>query len=85
VGIDHDLATFAVESIRRQWLDGQTLPPPSPALGFQSLTRAPLLPPESAVIWSRTNRWNKIEHRLISFISKNWRTKPLVSHEVIAK
>lgn len=30
-----------------------------------------------------TSKWNKIEHRLFSFISVNWRGKPLVSHEVI--
>jgi transposase len=30
-----------------------------------------------------TSKWNKIEHRLFSFISQNWRGKPLVSHEVI--
>ena len=30
-----------------------------------------------------TSKWNKIEHRLFSFITKNWRGKPLVSHEVI--
>ena len=30
-----------------------------------------------------TSKWNKIEHRLFSFISKNWRGKPLISHEVI--
>lgn len=30
-----------------------------------------------------TSKWNKIEHRLFSFISKNWRGKPLVSHLVI--
>jgi hypothetical protein len=30
-----------------------------------------------------TSKWNKIEHRLFSFISLNWRGKPLVSHEVI--
>lgn len=30
-----------------------------------------------------TSKWNKIEHRMFSFISKNWRGKPLVSHEVI--
>ncbi len=32
-----------------------------------------------------TSKWNKIEHRLFSFISQNWRGKPLVSHEVIVK
>lgn len=30
-----------------------------------------------------TSKWNKIEHRLFSCISQNWRGKPLVSHEVI--
>jgi transposase len=30
-----------------------------------------------------TSKWNKIEHRLFSFISQNWRGKPLVSHETI--
>ena len=30
-----------------------------------------------------TSKWNKIEHRLFSFISQNWRGKPLVSHQVI--
>jgi hypothetical protein len=30
-----------------------------------------------------TSKWNKIGHRLFSFITKNWRGKPLVSHEVI--
>ena len=30
-----------------------------------------------------TSKWNKIEHRLFSFISKNWRGKPLISLAVI--
>jgi hypothetical protein len=30
-----------------------------------------------------TSKWNKIEHRLFSFITQNWRGKPLVNHEVI--
>ena len=30
-----------------------------------------------------TSKWNKIEHRLFSFISQNWRGKPLISHQVI--
>ena len=30
-----------------------------------------------------TSKWNKIEHRLFSFISMNWRGQPLVSHEVM--
>jgi len=30
-----------------------------------------------------TSKWNKIEHRLFSFISKNWRGIPLVSAAVV--
>jgi transposase len=30
-----------------------------------------------------TSKWNKVEHRLFSFITNNWRGKPLVSHQAI--
>jgi transposase len=30
-----------------------------------------------------TSKWNKIEHRLFSFISMNWRAKPLISRQVV--
>jgi hypothetical protein len=30
-----------------------------------------------------TSKWNKIEHRLFSYISQNWRGKPLRSFETI--
>ena len=30
-----------------------------------------------------TSKWNKIEHRLFSFVTQNWRGKPLVSHQAI--
>jgi hypothetical protein len=32
-----------------------------------------------------TSKWNKIEHRLFSHISTNWRGRPLISHEVIVE
>jgi hypothetical protein len=32
-----------------------------------------------------TSKWNKIEHRLFSFVTGNWRGKPLVSHKVIVQ
>jgi hypothetical protein len=32
-----------------------------------------------------TSKWNRIEHRLFSFITANWRGKPLVSHKVIVE
>jgi hypothetical protein len=34
--------------------------------------------------WQGT-QWNKIEPRLFSFISQNWRAKPLVSYRVIVE
>lgn len=30
-----------------------------------------------------TSKWNKIEHRMFSFITQNWRGRPLVSHQVM--
>lgn len=32
-----------------------------------------------------TSKWNKIEHRVFSFITQNWRGKPLVTHQVIVE
>jgi len=32
-----------------------------------------------------TSKWNKIEHRLFSFISQNWRGRPLLTHATIIK
>jgi hypothetical protein len=32
-----------------------------------------------------TSKWNRIEHRLVSAISMNWRGRPLASHEVIVE
>src|SRR3954467_12707886 len=32
-----------------------------------------------------TSKWNRIEHRLFAHISRNWRGKPLVSHQVIVQ
>ncbi len=30
-----------------------------------------------------TSKWNKIEHRMFCHITKNWRGRPLVSHDVV--
>src|SRR5438093_4911644 len=30
-----------------------------------------------------TSKWIKIDHRMLSHITENWRGKPLVSHEVV--
>ncbi len=32
-----------------------------------------------------TSKWNLIEHRLVAFITQNWRGKPLISHQVIVQ
>jgi len=103
VGVDHDTAAFAVESIRRWWKAmGQALYPAATRLlvvadgGGSNGSRVRLwkvelqaLADELAMVIEvchlppGTSKWNKIEHRLFSFITQNWRGKPLVSHEVI--
>jgi transposase len=103
VGIDHDTATFAVESIRRWWyLMGRPLYPEARQLlitadgGGSNGSRLRLWKVELQKLADElgleiavchlppgTSKWNKIEHRLFSFISQNWRGKPLISHEVI--
>ena len=35
--------------------------------------------------WPGTSKWNKVEHRLFSAISMNWRGQPLTSYEVIVQ
>lgn len=105
VGIDHDTAAFAVESIRRWWyLMGQPLYPDARQLlitadgGGSNGTRLRLWKVELQKLADETgleiavchlppgtSKWNKIEHRLFSYISQNWRGKPLISHEVIVK
>src|SRR5271156_6135784 len=32
-----------------------------------------------------TSKWNKIEHRLFSFITQNWRGRPLLSYQTIVQ
>lgn len=103
VGVDHDTATFAVESIRRWWesMGHQAYPKACRLLitadgggsngvrlrlwkrELQKLANELGLPITVCHLPPGTSKWNKIEHRLFSFISQNWRGKPLVSHEVI--
>ncbi len=103
VGVDHDTASFAVETIRRWWYAmGQERYPGAEKLlitadgGGSNGSRVRLwklelqrLADETglAVAVSHfppgTSKWNKIEHRLFSFISKNWRGHPLTSLQVI--
>jgi len=103
VGIDHDTAEFAVESIRRWWQQwGKVLYPGKKALlitadgggsngvrnrlwkkKLQELANEEQLAITVAHYPPATSKWNKIEHRLFSFISINWRAKPLTSLEVV--
>lgn len=103
VGVDHDTAAFAAQSIRRWWesMGKQAYPQAARLLitadsGGSNGARVRLwklelqkLADETGMEISichlppGTSKWNKIEHRLFSFISQNWRGKPLVSHQVI--
>jgi transposase len=103
VGVDHDTAAFAVESIRRWWNSmGQAVYPHATRLlitadsggsngvpvrlwkvELQRLADETGLRIAVSHLPPGTSKWNKIEHRLFSFISQNWRGKPLISHEVI--
>jgi transposase len=103
VGIDHNTAEFAVESIRRWWrrMGSATYPNATELLitadsGGSNGSRSRLwklrlqaLADETGLAIHvchfppGTSKWNKIEHRLFSFITKNWRARPLVNLEVI--
>jgi len=97
VGISHNTAEFAVESIRRWWKDmGSVVYPNATELlivadgGGSNGSRVRLWKVELQKLSNETglsigvshfppgtSKWNKIEHRLFSFISQNWRGKPL--------
>jgi len=103
VGVDHDTAAFAVETIRRWWYAmGQAMYPQASQLlitadcGGSNGSRVRLWKVELQKLADETglditvshlppgtSKWNQIEHRLFSFITQNWRGRPLVSHEVI--
>jgi Rhodopirellula transposase DDE domain len=103
VGIDHDTAEFAVESIRRWWNQhGKHVYPEQTRLlitadgGGSNAARSRLWKREMQRLADETglsitvchfppgtSKWNKIEHRLFSYISINWRAKPLISLETV--
>jgi len=63
---------------RKQRLSGSTM-----VVELQRLADELSIPIRVSHFPPGTSKWNKIEHRLFSYISLNWRGKPLVSHEVI--
>jgi transposase len=103
VGIDHDTAQFAANSIRSWWeYLGQERYPHATRLqitadcGGSNGNRTKLWKVELGKLADETrleiavchfppgtSKWNRIEHRLFSFITMNWRGKPLVSLETI--
>jgi hypothetical protein len=103
VGMDHDTAAFAVQTIRRWWHDiGRQRYPDARCLtitadgGGSNGSRVRLWKRELQTLSNElgieitvhhlppgTSKWNKIEHRLFSFITMNWRAQPLVSYRVI--
>jgi len=105
VGVDHDTAQFAVQSIRSWWYSmGKSYYPDAKKLlitadgGGSNGSRVRLWKMELQKLAVEigleitvchfppgTSKWNKIEHRLFSFISQNWRGKPLKSHQVVVK
>jgi transposase len=103
VGVDHDTASFAVETVRRWWQQmGKPLYPQAQELlivadsGGSNSARSRLWKIELQQLANETglriavshlppgtSKWNKIEHRMFSYITLNWRGRPLLSHEVI--
>jgi Rhodopirellula transposase DDE domain len=103
VGINHDTAQFAANSIMRWWgeMGTQRFPRASELLitadgggsnssrgrlwkvALQGLANEIGLQLNVCHFPPGTSKWNKIEHRLFCFITKNWRGRPLTSYEVI--
>jgi hypothetical protein len=105
VGIDHDTAAFAVNTIHRWWkkIGAKAYPRAKSLLivadsggsngtrvrlwkwELQRLADATRLTIHVSHLPPGTSKWNKIEHRLFSFITKNWRGRPLLTHATIVK
>ena len=103
VGVDHDTAAFAVNTILRWWRNmGQRTYTRADSLlitadgggsngvrvrlwkwELQKLADDTGLTVHVCHLPPGTSKWNKIEHRMFSFISKNWRGKPLFTHATI--
>ena len=54
-------------------------------VALQELANELQLPLQVSHFPPGTSKWNKIEHRLFSFITKNWRGRPLTSYQVIVE
>jgi hypothetical protein len=103
VGMTHDTAEFAVESIRRWWRQFGVRHYPGARRLFicadsggsnaarnrawkyhlQQFSDEAALEIVVGHYPPGTSKWNKIEHRMFSFISMNWKGEPLVSFETV--
>ncbi len=103
VGVDHETAAFAVNTLRSWWKClGKAAYPDARRLlvtadsGGANGNRRRTWKAELAVLAAETgleisechlppgtSKWNKIEHRLFSQISRNWAGRPLSSHQTI--
>ncbi len=103
IGIDHDTAQFAVESIRQWWKHlgkksyshtknifitadcggSNNVRSRLWKLELQKLSNELQLKISVSHFPLGTSKWNKIEHKLFSFISKNWRATPLRDHATV--
>ncbi len=105
VGISYDTSEFAVESIKKWWLnigkknysncneilicaDGGGSNASRSKLWkyfLQKFVNQSKLKVTVCHYPPGTSKWNKIEHRMFSFISMNWRGKPLTSYKTVVK
>ena len=105
IGIDHDTAAFAVNTIRRWWKRmGRRRFPKARELfvtadgggsnsarcrlwkvALQELADDTGLKITIGHFPPGTSKWNKIEHRMFSFITQNWRGQPLASLQAIVE
>src|SRR5712691_1891844 len=103
VGVDHNTAAFAKETLRRWWQGmGSALYPDAAELlvtvdcggsnddrsrlwkvGLQTLADDLRLNITVCHFPPGTSKWNKIEHRMFSYITQNWRGQPLRSRAVV--
>ena len=103
VGVDHETAAFAVNTLRSWWnTAGAVAYPEATRLlitadsGGANGNRRRTWKTELAALAAETglnisvchlppgtSKWNKIEHRLFSQITRNWQGRPLISHETI--
>jgi hypothetical protein len=103
VGVDHDTAQFAAETLRRWWqemgsrvyaeAEGLLITADSGGsnssrsrlwkVAIQELADVLGFPVSVCHFPPGTSKWNKIEHRMFSHLTRNWRGRPLESRAVV--